>query len=363
MSAPASLPPASAPPARVAHGGTEDLASPWPYLALVLRWRYLTIVMPLIIALLVGAGLLLTPRQYVARGSFVPQDAGPTRGSLGAIAAQLGMGQLSALVGSQTSSSPQFYAALMRSQEVLLAVADAIYETPAPQPFRGTLRDYFGISDADVDRARLRTIRRLNERVLAVDVDRNTGIVHFTVTLRNRALAGQVAARFLDVVNEFNLRRRQAQVGREREFVERRATEALQDLREAEGALAAFHRRNRQFTESPELLAAEGGLRRRVELAQQLYVTLAQQHEMAKIEAVRNTPVITTIDEPRNVVAPVPRGTLTKVLTALVLSALLGIGLALAVERFRLARSHDRSGYEEFRRVRDAALRRSRSSV
>ena len=361
MTAPSQIPPAY--PRHSPSGETDAIASPWPYLALVFRWKYLTIGMPLLIAALVGAGLLLTPRQYVARGSFVPQEAGPSRGSLGTIAAQLGMGQLSALVGSQTSSSPQFYAALMRSQEVLLAVADATYETPTPQAFKGTLRDYFDIQDSDSDRARLRAIRRLNEKALAVDVDRNTGIVHFTVTLKNRALAGQVAAKFLEVVNDFNLKRRQGQVGREREFVERRANEALQELREAEATLASFHRRNRQFTESPDLQAVEGGLRRRVDLAQQLYVTLAQQFEMAKIEAVRNTPVITTIDEPRNVVAAVPRGTVMKTLTALVLSTLLGLGLALATERFRLARSTDNTGYEEFRRVRDLALRRNRATI
>ena len=51
-------------------------------------------------------------------------------------------------------------------------------------------------------------------------------------------------------------------------------------------------------------------------LAQQIYTTVAQRYELANIEAVRNTPVITVIDAPEGLVEARPRYTRQIVLGA-----------------------------------------------
>lgn len=343
-------------------GGRPE-ESVFPFINAILRWRMLTIVAPLVLAALVGIVSLSMGRRYVAQASFVPQESGPSRGSLGAIAAQLGMSQLSSMVGSTTSASPQFYNDLLHSRELLRAAVTDTYTVAHPKPFKGTLVQYFNIRGDDETESALKAIRRFEETMLATSVDRNTGIVHLTVTSKSRELSEQLARRMLDLVNDFNLRRRQSQVGAEAAFTERRTTEALQDLRKAEGDLSAFHTRNRQFEQSPELRTAEAGLQRQVTMAQQIYITLAQQYEMAKVEAVRTTPVITILDSPERLVEPQPRRTVQKVLLTFVLGAVVGTLIAFSLERMERLRETDPAGYSKlqsllgrFRRSEDARV-------
>lgn len=292
--------------------GEDSLA---PYLdALRARVRLLVIVPLVLAALAVGVSLLL-PRRYIARASFVPQEASGSRSSLSAIAAQFGLSNLGALAGAAgggSGASPQFYADLLHSRELLRAVVQTRYAVASDPAFQGALVDYFKVQRPDSTEATLRAMKALNERALAVDVDRQTGVVRFSVTLKNRQLAEQVSRRFLDLVNDFNVRRRRSTVTAERDFAESRSEEAYAQLRRSENALTDFRNSNRALELSPTLAAQEAALQRRVTLAQQVYTGLAQQYESSKIEAVRNTPVITVIDAPEGLVEPVPRGTAAK---------------------------------------------------
>ena len=58
----------------------------------------------------------------------------------------------------------------------------------------------------------------------------------------------------------------------------------------------------------PELNFQQERLQRQVQLQQQLYTTLSQSFEQAKIEEVRDTPVITVVEPPEAPVRPDPRG-------------------------------------------------------
>jgi uncharacterized protein involved in exopolysaccharide biosynthesis len=135
------------------------------------------------------------------------------------------------------------------------------------------------------------------------------------------------------LVNDFNLKRRQTQAGAEREFDLRRAQASLDSLRSAEAALAEFRATNIDFSRSPRLATREAELQRRVSLAQQIYTTVAQRYELANIEAVRNTPVVTVIDAPEGLVEARPRYTAAIVLGAFVFGLTLAAALALNAER------------------------------
>jgi uncharacterized protein involved in exopolysaccharide biosynthesis len=171
------------------------------------------------------------------------------------------------------------------------------------------------------------------KRILSVAVDRPTGIVRLEVRTRNRQLSALVARRLLDLVNDFNLKRRQTQAGAEREFVARRTRAALDSLRVAEATLADFRAANIDFSRSPRLTARETELQRRVTLAQQIYTTVAQRYELANIEAVRNTPIITVLDAPEGLVEARPRYTLAKMIAAFLVGLLIATVLALRAER------------------------------
>ncbi len=82
--------------------------------------------------------------------------------------------------------------------------------------------------------------------------------------------------------------------------------------------------------------------RREVSLRQQLFTTIAQSYEQARIDEVRDTPVFTVIEQPVVPVGPDPRYFSLKV----VLGAVLGLflGMLAAVIRDYLTRGSDDPG-------------------
>ena len=303
--------------------------------------RRLLVALPLVFSLIGVAIVIPRPRFYLARAAFIasePQSMSGSLGALSSVASQLGVPGLSAVASSSASGSAQFYGDLLTSTAILHAVVTATYDAGTPGefdgvPFKGTLVDYLRIKAKSPTDREFAAMKALAKDVLVVAVDRPTGIVRIQVETKNRQLSALVARRLLDLVNDFNLRRRQTQAGAEREFTARRSQAALDSLHLAEAALADFRATNIDFSRSPRLVTREAELQRRVSLAQQIYTTIAQRYELANIEAVRNTPVVTVLDAPEGLVEAQPRHTAAILLGAFALGLIVACILALGLER------------------------------
>jgi len=79
---------------------------------------------------------------------------------------------------------------------------------------------------------------------------------------------------------------------------------------------------NQDFRSSSRLSVYQDQLQRDVNTRQAVYTTLAQAYETARIEEVRNTPVIMVVQHPRTPVLPEGRGLVLKVLLAFVVTAI-----------------------------------------
>jgi uncharacterized protein involved in exopolysaccharide biosynthesis len=290
--------------------------------------------------LTVGISLIL-PRSYTARSSFMPQ-ARTQAGGLSGLAAQFGFTlPLSTNDGGQ---SPAFYADLVKSRSILGGVVDSQfdYQTSAG-PVRGSLVDFYKSKGSTPALRRDAAIRRLADDIDATTVQK-TGVVNMEVTVRQPALALQINQRLLDLINQFNLRTRQSQAAQERRFTERRLAEVRQDLRSAEDRLQQFLQRNRDIRNSPDLTFQADRLQREVTMQQQVFTTLAQAYEQAKIEEVRDTPVITVVERPELPARPDRRGLIGKGLLGLLLGLTIGIAWAFAKS---YAANSDRLSSEE----------------
>jgi uncharacterized protein involved in exopolysaccharide biosynthesis len=244
---------------------------------------------------------------------------------------------LSAVASSSATGSAQFYGDLLSSSAILHAVVTTTYDASAPgefggAPFKGNLVQYLRIEAKTPTDQEVAAMKSLAKNMLIVTVDRPTGIVRLQVRTKNRQLSALVTRRLLDLVNDFNLRRRQTQAGAEREFTARRSQAALDSLHLAEAALADFRATNIDFSRSPRLGTREAELQRRVSLAQQIYTTIAQRYELANVEAVRNTPVVTVLDAPEGLVEAQPRHTAAIVLGAFAVGLIVACTLALGLE-------------------------------
>ena len=299
----------------------------WTLVAGLLRHRYLILAVTLLCGFVVGLVTLITPRGFTSSASFVPQGAQAQTTGLVDIAAQYGV----TVPGQGSQESPQFYADLLGSREILGEVLVRKYEVPGPpgQPFSGTLLEYLKVEGDDFEMARGDTELR---RLLTIKADRATGIVSFEIRTKNPQLSIAIGQAMLDLLADYNLRRRQSRAGAERVFVEQRVDSARDELRDREDRLAAFYRENRSFAASPDLKAAEARLQREVILRQEIFLTLTQRYEAARIEEVRATPVMTVIDAPSRTVAPASRGAIVKTAVALVLGLLFSAALAFVLD-------------------------------
>jgi len=320
---------------------------------LLRRWRILVGV-PVLAAVLAVGYSIVRSRDHIARARFVPEVQSGDLSSLQGLAAQFGV----KLKSPGEGESLEFYVELLRSDELLREVVTTRYRFArgeAGDTVETDLLDYYDVEGDDEGERIHAAMDALRDR-LRIDTDPKATLVALRYRARDRDLAVAVVGRILDLVGEFNLRKRQSRARAEREFVESRLAEAREELRRAEAELAAFLEQNRRIGDSPELTLARGRLQRKVELQQQVYVSLAQAFEQARIEEVRNTPVITIVDRPE---ATVRRGRVdlkVNALLGLVLGGAVALGLILAAEYIERHRAVRPDEYAELERVGSSVL-------
>ncbi len=261
---------------------------------------------------------MVRPREWTSAASFVPAGR-HLPSSITGLAAQLGV----ALPGEEANTNPQFYAQLLGSREIQESVLRTRFPRPGIPADSLELIMLLGVSTSDSLLRIDRGLRRLGARVSASS-DLKTGVVNLAVTMRDPDLSREVAERFLGLLNQFNLERRQSQAAAERAFAEQRLQEVQRALREAEDQLEAFLRRNRDARTAPELSFQQDRLARAVSLQQELYGTLAQAYEQAKLEEIRDTPVITILDHPGHPLRADSRHLALKILAAFLLGGMGG---------------------------------------
>lgn len=288
--------------------------------------------MAVLFAAVATVATLARARTYTATASFMSQT-GRTGSNLGGLAAQFGV----ALPSDAGGDSPQFYVDLITSREILDSVVAVPYVLPAPSgPRRLSLADVYHATEPTPAMRRAHTIRKLRED-LAATIGKQTGVVNLAVTTPDPYLSQAVASQILDQINSFNLRKRQSRARAERAFTEERLASARGDLSIAENRLEGFMQENRQYRSSPRLSFDFDRLSRDVTTRQALVTTLTQAYEQARIDEVRNTPVITVLDSPEVPPNPDPRGLVTKIIFSVLLGALTGFTLAWLRERRRRA--------------------------
>ena len=277
-----------------------------------------------------GAGLsLLRPTVYESSASFLPQSAALTAPSqLSYITGALGIN-----LGSQAlpGDSPEFYIELLRSHSVLERLAMDSFSIAGNQSQAarvGTLSDLLVLHGPSPQARVERAVRWLRDDAISADVRR--GIVTINVASPSAQLSQTIAERALAYLGEFNVSKRQAQASAERLFVEGRLDVSRVELVNAEQDLEDFLQRNRQYQNSPGLVFTHDRAQRKIDMLQQVYTSLAQEYEQARIGEVRHTPVITVIDEPNLPVGAKSRHLLFGALAGLLLGGVLGTFLAFA---------------------------------
>jgi uncharacterized protein involved in exopolysaccharide biosynthesis len=286
----------------------------------------------------VGIAIALAlPPHFTSAASFIAQSSAPSviPAALQGLAASVGL-------NAAKDYSPQFYADLLSSRPVLLAVLDRSY-TAGPDATQG--RSYLEIEgfdgprrDADLEAA----LKHLRKRVMA-RADVRTNIITVNVRARYPALSRDITRVLLQALDSMNIGFRREQSRELRQFFETRVRDAQAELDTAETALRRFLESNRVTQNSPLLQFEQLRLARAAELKRTLYITVMQQYEEAKLQESRNVPVLTVLMEaslPVRKSGPPRRFIVVASTLAAFVLLLLSRAAPALIERLRQLRAH-----------------------
>ena len=312
-------------------------------LNIFLRQRRLIVGIGIGLAAITAVVLLVKPKAYTSQASFIIQKK--DQAAAAGLAAQLGMD----LPTSDPNQSPAFYAALVKTPDVLEQLLDTTFRTSTnskPQ----SLAVIWNFSDKSPQNQRQAVLDKL-EKVISSDASAKLDLVTVKVVTRDAVLSKELADAVVGQVNWFNLRTRQSRAAAERQFDERLVSDVGAQLRRAEDEAQSFLQENQQARMSAALEMQKQRLTRQLDILNARYITLVTAYDRARMDEVRDTPVITLIEKPRLPIKPDSRGLIKKT----ILSFLLGIGLGLVLsilrQAFRTTRSSAGMDAREFQQL------------
>ena len=282
-----------------------------------MRHRRLVFGVPVVLMLLTVVVVLILPATYSVDGGFVPQTSSSTASALVGVAAQFGVN----LGDQDPTQSADFYSQLLTSTEFRRAMAAAPVEVGEGGARRTiVLADYYDIDKSLSPEARLiATAAKMREDF---DVWTNPRIqwVQFEYRSSDPGLSYAIALRTLAWVDSFNIAARRSAAAEQVTFIEGRVRDATDSLTQAENAMQYFLERNREYRSSPQLTFQAARLQQRIDLFTGVLTSLRTNLESSRVDAVRNTSVVTVVLPVRYPPSPDPRRTILKA----VLVAILG---------------------------------------
>lgn len=324
-------------------GALQDASVSLPMQALsaLLRWRRLLVVATLAGGLLSFLLAFVLPPVYLGTATFIAesQRAVELSSNLAGVAAQFGI----PIPGGARERSPEFYVELIESDRVLRELLETRFATTRTGADSLPLIETLEVRG---DRRALRLERGVRElrRLISASVELRSGIIRLEAEMPSPHLAASVANWLIREADEFNREVRQTQRRERRLFIEGRLASAQKDLIRAESALRTFLEHNRRYEDSPAKQFEEQQLRRQLDVAREVYLTLRRELETARIEEQNDVPVLTVVDP----ALPPQRKEFPRPLRMLVLGTIVGLlgasSIAFLVEYVRGVGTRDPYG-------------------
>ena len=131
---------------------------------------------------------------------------------------------------------------------------------------------------------------------IEVSEDRLSGLITITAIMEDPLIAANIANFIGNQVQLYIQKENSAQSTAEKIFISDRLAIVKIELESAELELKAFKERNRGYEDSPELFMVFSQLFREVEAKKEVYLTLQQQLELARIKEVKQSPILHILD-------------------------------------------------------------------
>jgi uncharacterized protein involved in exopolysaccharide biosynthesis len=243
---------------------------------------------------LIAFGLtFLQPEMYRAETTLLPDVAQSKSSVLG------GLADIAAAAGVSTSEGKitKLYPTILSSETILRTALTSPYVLRS-RPDSIDLYELWGLDKSNPERAFERALQLLRAR-LDANVDFRTDVVSVTVVMEYPDLAAQILNRLVEAMDRFLRESRRTNASEQRTWIGTRLKEVKGDLEKSENTLKEFREKNRRIADSPQLLLEQDRLLRQVEINSSVFIELTKQYEIAKIEELRNIPLVNVLDMAR----------------------------------------------------------------
>jgi len=273
---------------------------------------------------------LLLPPFYASTVVILPETSQSKLAALG------GLSDLASLAGVNVgaeASPTKLYPVIVKSEAVLKNVIYRKYQTKA-FPDSVNLVQLWDGDEGNPQLAYETVLRDLRDE-LDVSLDSKTNVLTVSLFTKEPQLSADIVNAIAHELDVFSRTKRTTNASAQRKWIEGRLTEVKSDLEHSENALRDFRENNRRVTDSPELLLEQGRFIREVEINSALFTELKKQYEVAKIEEIKNVPIVNVMDAGRPAAKNEKPKKIIIVVVFFVLSLFAGIGFVYL--RFRYA--------------------------
>ena len=236
---------------------------------------------------------LILPQYFKSTATVLPETEKSKLAGLG------NLSELATLAGVSTGevSLTRLYPTIIKSESVLKNVIYAQYHT---NKFKDpvNLIQFWEIGGKTPDQAYEAGLKALGNE-LDVSLDLKTGVVSISMETTERQLSADIVNNITSELDKFIRTKRITNASEQRKWVEGRLVEVKRDLEKSEGSLEEFRENNRRVIDSPQLLMEQDRLIREVQINSTLYIELKKQYELARIEEIKNIPIINVMDPAR----------------------------------------------------------------
>jgi uncharacterized protein involved in exopolysaccharide biosynthesis len=236
---------------------------------------------------------LLIHNKYTSTASILPSGPAGLSSDLKDLAAG-SLGELGLGAGNQTADNssalfPNVLESRLISEKILRRNYSFNYKSRA---MTLTLEEYIDAANLD------RSIKKLH-KLAKISMDKKTGVIDLSVTTKYPELSAAVVHAYLEELDDFNIHHRQSTARENEKFTTCRLQEIKSELASAEDTLRSFKQANMNYmiSSDPTLQLELSRLQREVDIKAALYLTMAQQNETAKVEAVKDIPIIQILDK------------------------------------------------------------------
>jgi uncharacterized protein involved in exopolysaccharide biosynthesis len=243
--------------------------------------------------------LLFITEPYYESNIVILPEFGSKSTSLG------GLSDLASLAGVNLANGAptEIYENLVISEGVLEQVLYKKFQTEKfSKPVN--LIEYFEIeADYDLDSQSnerflfLQTYEEMVDSRITTGLDRITKILEITVEMPESKLSAKVANEIVESLDTYIRTKRKSFATQQRFYIVKRIDQVKDTLRIVENELKDFRSKNRIVEQSPGLLLEQSRLLRNVEIQQAVFIELTKQLEIAKIDEIKDTPVINIREE------------------------------------------------------------------